>query len=175
MGSRQYPAAWPCGAAKPRTTVTPRGSEHSPFGRNSSAPRLSNSPRIACVFVRRANWLRSRDTANSIQAHTLGTDRRPGDEITCRVKVLWLVQPFGSRALLPHSIAHRKSFCRTANIRTRIVRAYLRSDRRHTVQLARVPPAPQAKRASTMHTEQTCFSYLTAPSRPGSRSWLGSR
>src|SRR5258707_11159989 len=103
------PADWPCGAASLRTTVTPRGSEHSRFGRHSTAPRLSGSPTIAASFARRANWLRCRDTANAIQAHILGTDSRPGGEITCMAKLLWLAQPLGSRGLIPHSIAYRKS------------------------------------------------------------------
>src|SRR5258708_26986754 len=39
-------------------------------------------------------------------------------------------------------------------MRFRAVGAYLRTDRRHTVQLARVPPAPQTKWTFTMRTEQ---------------------
>src|SRR5258708_830850 len=79
------PAAWPCGPASLETTVTPRGSEHSPFGRHSSAPRLSGSPRSLCPLPDVRIGLGAA-TPNATQAHILGTDSHPGGEITCTAK-----------------------------------------------------------------------------------------
>ena len=140
--SSAIPAAWPCAVARPKTKPRLRGNEHSPFGRHSSTPRSASSPTIAVSFARRTNWVRICDTANSPQAHPLGTDSR-GARKTRTATLQWLAQPLGSWGLIPHSAVHRKSVCRKSDIRSRAVGAYLRTDRRHTVQLVRVASAPR--------------------------------
>src|SRR5258708_26355530 len=108
VGSSATPAAWPCGAADLRDTYGhPGASEHSPFGRHSTAPRLSGSPTIAASFARRANWLRCRDTPNAIHAHILGTHNRPGGAITCSAKLLWLSHALRRPEVVPHSTTLR--------------------------------------------------------------------
>ena len=97
---------------------------------------------IAVSFARRTNWVRVCDTANSPQAHPLGTDSR-GARKTRTATLQWLAQPLGSWGLIPHSAVHRKSVSRKSDIRSRAVGAYLRTDRRHTVQLVRVASAPR--------------------------------
>jgi hypothetical protein len=53
-----------------------------------------------------------------------------------------------------HSIGRRKSVCRTANIRSRPVRAYFRSSRRQVVRSAAFQQVSEAQQGFTMGTER---------------------
>jgi hypothetical protein len=73
-------------------------------------------------------------------------------------------QPSGRR-LIPHPIVHRKSVCQGSSVRSRAVGAYFRTDRRHTVELARV--AQLDGKSSIPSSFTTTRSTKAATSRRG--------
>jgi hypothetical protein len=140
--SSAIPAAWPCAVARPKTKPpyegmnTRRSADTLPHRDRPAVPRsLCPLPDARIGFESATPQIR--------QKHIHWAQTAVGPEKTRTATLQWLAQPLGSWGLIPHSAVHRKSVSRKSDIRSRAVGAYLRTDRRHTVQLVRVASAPR--------------------------------